>query len=1135
MNITEQAKEILDYWYAIEYLQPNDFPKLEVSKANFRAKEKDLFHTYCFEMNKYRSIGNILSDTEKDRLKSIDDEIQICVGKIKIKPIIEYIFDSVKEEAPENYPSESICLFSLRVDLFGNYIKNSMQISPFILCCSTIAKEKNLDLCNLGPEEANEYCQNNFEEYLLEDKSNLFDKIQELYQNICKDLLFYIDVNNIVKGNQTLIIFNKYKNDKAKNNMQSENKYSDLQQSYFLKDIDFIKDNISHDTSILKYILALNNEVEYKSDMRVDKEEISKWIVPKNFPNGRWPSSYNPTFMQQLAINIGSLENSDVDKVFSVNGPPGTGKTTLLKEIVVANIVERANLITKYKSPDDAFKREKLTNLYDEDTSLFYVPDSDLIKFGILVLSSNNGAVENITIDLPEAEQMKNEKTRTQRFDLSKCEHQVGWKNNDEIIEKKEIYFSYPAETLNEKSEKWGFISAPLGKKSNINNFCKALSKIIFHSWKKDNEYSGKKSFEKAKEAFLIQYDIVSEMKQEMSDSINEERKVKKLEIKFKVFINENNKEIEKKSKDNLELIRQADEYKKETIELELKIKESDRLIASFESEFYEITRSLIKLQDERNIVERLFPEPTNFCTRFLAKLFHTERVTLIQSEKQNKKKCNRNIESEKQNKVKFFNDSNLLIQKEKEALFKIDNNKKDIKSLQERQDKEREIFLKEKEKFQKNRKELENRGIKFLSDKFLDELIRKDSEAYNECQCEQLFAYEEYDKARELLFYDALMLHKSFYIESSYLHHNMKMLLKYWGNTKDKNGLNYSFSKKDREKMFTALFNSLFLLIPVLSSTFASVQTLLQDVPKENSLGLMVVDEAGQATPQMAIGALWRSKRAIIVGDPKQIEPVVTIPDCIYKKMFERKEILSKYINRTLSVQAFGDKLNKYSGKLIFENGDDLKEEWVGCPLVVHRRCIEPMFKISNKISYGEMMVSKTPQPSEKMCNSFYNDFSLWIQCEGNEIGKINGEKNHFVPKQGEIVYKIIKECMEKNSGLLPDLFIISPFKSVVKSFKAYLGQYKEMQSEETKAWIEKSCGTVHTFQGKEAEQVIYMLGCDHKSLSAAKWVNSNNVNVAVTRAKYRVYFIGDKAIWKDNEYVRTAYSHLKEKTLDV
>ena len=74
---------------------------------------------------------------------------------------------------------------------------------------------------------------------------------------------------------------------------------------------------------------------------------------------------------------------------------------------------------------------------------------------------------------------------------------------------------------------------------------------------------------------------------------------------------------------------------------------------------------------------------------------------------------------------------------------------------------------------------------------------------------------------------------------------------------------------------------------MPVISTTFASVGTFLRDVKEQGSIGTLIVDEAGQAQPQMAAGALYRSRRAVIVGDPKQVEPVFreglkcVLPDC--------------------------------------------------------------------------------------------------------------------------------------------------------------------------------------------------------------------------------------------------------------
>ena len=58
---------------------------------------------------------------------------------------------------------------------------------------------------------------------------------------------------------------------------------------------------------------------------------------------------------------------------------------------------------------------------------------------------------------------------------------------------------------------------------------------------------------------------------------------------------------------------------------------------------------------------------------------------------------------------------------------------------------------------------------------------------------------------------------------------------------------------------------------------------------------------------------------------------------------------------------------------------------------------------------------------------------------------------------------------------------------------------------------------GTVHTFQGKEADEVILVLGCDSSSVNFAKWAadTPNLLNVAISRAKKEIIVIGDKNVW--------------------
>ncbi|MGQ0598067.1 AAA domain-containing protein [Aquabacterium sp.] len=88
--------------------------------------------------------------------------------------------------------------------------------------------------------------------------------------------------------------------------------------------------------------------------------------------------------------------------------------------------------------------------------------------------------------------------------------------------------------------------------------------------------------------------------------------------------------------------------------------------------------------------------------------------------------------------------------------------------------------------------------------------------------------------------------------------------------------------------------------------------------------------------------------------------------------------------------------------------------------------------------------------------------------------------------------------------------MFVISPFCKVknacIKRIKdAGLGQIE--------------CGTVHTFQGKEAEIVFLVLGTapGQAGSGARAWASGkpNLLNVAITRAKHRLYVIGDVDQW--------------------
>ena len=100
-----------------------------------------------------------------------------------------------------------------------------------------------------------------------------------------------------------------------------------------------------------------------------------------------------------------------------------------------------------------------------------------------------------------------------------------------------------------------------------------------------------------------------------------------------------------------------------------------------------------------------------------------------------------------------------------------------------------------------------------------------------------------------------------------------------------------------------------------------------------------------------------------------------------------------------------------------------------------------------------------------------------------------------------------------------MPDIYAISPFRTARRGLEAPLEQQFPSWGVRRKAaferWLAKSVGTVHTFQGKEAEAVVLLLG--GRTLDAIEWATGtpNLLNVAVTRARRRLYVIGDRDAW--------------------
>lgn len=156
------------------------------------------------------------------------------------------------------------------------------------------------------------------------------------------------------------------------------------------------------------------------------------------------------------------------------------------------------------------------------------------------------------------------------------------------------------------------------------------------------------------------------------------------------------------------------------------------------------------------------------------------------------------------------------------------------------------------------------------------------------------------------------------------------------------------------KRKLLGDLWSTLFLVVPVVSTTFASVERMLGDLPA-GSIGWLLIDEAGQALPQAAVGAITRARRSIVVGDPLQIPPVVTLPERLNSEICRFFKVdKSVWAAPGASAQTVADRASQFQGTF----RSDREPRRVGVPLLVHRRCREPMFGLSNRIAYDGQMV---------------------------------------------------------------------------------------------------------------------------------------------------------------------------------
>ncbi|MCD7740164.1 MAG: AAA domain-containing protein, partial [Candidatus Gastranaerophilales bacterium] len=251
----------------------------------------------------------------------------------------------------------------------------------------------------------------------------------------------------------------------------------------------------------------------------------------------------------------------------------------------------------------------------------------------------------------------------------------------------------------------------------------------------------------------------------------------------------------------------------------------------------------------------------------------------------------------------------------------------------------------------------------------------------------------------------------------------------------------------------------------------------------KPGLFDVAVIDEASQCDIASCIPILFRCKKAVIVGDDKQLPHLSFLEKSKEQSFLSQYEIPDKYqLMWRFRTNSMFDLANYYSTKPVL--------------LDEHFRSYAPIIDFSNKEFYG----GRIRIMSE--CND--NNVLELIQVKD---GKVDSEITRNMPEVEAIMQRLqeIIQDDEKNNdeNHKPiSIGIISPFRGQVELIKRALMQlYPENILRKHKI----EAGTAHTFQGDERDIMILSWAVANNSFNQSLTFLQipNLFNVAITRAK--------------------------------
>ena len=325
---------------------------------------------------------------------------------------------------------------------------------------------------------------------------------------------------------------------------------------------------------------------------------------------------------------------------------------------------------------------------------------------------------------------------------------------------------------------------------------------------------------------------------------------------------------------------------------------------------------------------------------------------------------------------------------------------------------------------------------------------------------------------------------------------------------------------KLRRFAKLTPCFVSTLYMLPSTFTAFEKQDNVWKDVPLFEEVDLLIIDEAGQALPQVSAVSFAFSKRALIVGDVDQIEPVWDLPVSIDRANLQSFDLLDseqQYDDFWLQsglLASSGNVMRVAQRQCFYHQFKKLQR---GLYLTEHRRCYDSIISYCNTLVYKGVL---EPLRGESKTDVPWGTLSLIPTLE--ESKKYGASRGN--PGEAEQIVKWLvserKKIINYARGANPkwiydDAKILKLAVGIVTPFSKQTALIKGELKQEGMAGI--TVGTVHSLQGDERLLILFssVYGANDSSLSKFYDRGPNMLNVAVSRAKDAFIVFGNPDVF--------------------